>query len=309
MNRRTLFWIGGLFLALLIGCGLLFAIGINLSEFDTNVGPGVAIVRVEGIILPGEGTADLFGTMGAFSTIIVDHLKQANENEDVKAVILAVDSPGGSVYASDEIALQVEAMDKPIVAAMASMATSGGYYVSAKTDEIWASPHTLTCSIGVIAQFLNYDELAAEYGVENVVIKSGKLKDAGNPFRDFTDEERALWQAMIDEAYDAFVTVVAGGRDMADASVREIADGRVCTGKQAQEMNLIDELGYLPDVIKRAGELGGLGDDPAIIEYKEEPGLFDILTSMSNRPGPVTELRRMLEYRTGSPLMYIYTGQ
>lgn len=104
MNRRTLFWIGGLFLALLIGCGLLFAIGINLSEFDTNVGPGVAIVRVEGIILPGEGTADLFGTMGAFSTIIVDHLKQANENEDVKAVILAVDSPGGSVYASDEIA-------------------------------------------------------------------------------------------------------------------------------------------------------------------------------------------------------------
>lgn len=315
MNRKNLPWIVVILLLLVAGCGVLFyavnSIGSTGSEFASVTGDAVALVRVEGTILPGEGGGSnpFNPTAGAFSTTIVDNLKKAEEDDRVKAVVLAVDSPGGSVFASDEIALQIEAMEKPVVSAMGSMAASGGYYVSAPTDEIWASPHTLTCSIGVIAQLLNYDELAAEYGVETVVYKSGNLKDMGNPFRDPTEEEDVVWQAMIDEAYDAFVKVVADGRGLDEGTVREFADGRICTGKQAQELNLVDSLGYLPDVIARAGELGGIEGEPPTIEYREGPSVFDILSGAMSRPSLLEEARSMFEYRPGATLMYLYSGR
>jgi len=311
MSKRTIFWVAGIFLFLIFGCIALFVVGNMTGDMTTTIveGDAVALVRVEGTILPGRGdNSNPFAVeSGAYSTNIIEHLQRANENDQVKAVVLYVDSPGGSVYASDEIALQVAEMNKPIISAMGSMAASGGYYVSAPTDEIWASAHTLTCSIGVIAQFINYDDLAAQFGVESVVFKSGKHKDMGNPFRDFTEEEEAIWQALIDEAYDAFVTVVSEGRDIADADVRAIADGRICTGKQAQEAGLVDSLGYLPDVIKHAGELAGIEGDPPLIEYTDEPGIFDVFSSMMSRPSPVAEMRELLEFRSGSMLMYLYS--
>ncbi len=313
MSRKTFLWVAGTILFLLVGCGAIFAlVGNSFSDFEPSVtGDSVALVRVEGVILPGEGdnSNPFAGTSGAFSIPIVDNLKEANENENVKAVVLVVDSPGGSVYASDEIALQVAAMDKPVISAMGSMAASGGYYVSAPTDEIWASPHTLTCSIGVIIQLLNYDDLAAEYGVESVVYKSGNLKDMGNPFTDATSEEEVVWQSMIDEAYDAFVALVADGRGIEESTVRELADGRVCTGKQALESKLVDNLGYLPDAIKRAGELGGIEGDPAIFEFREEPSLLEILMGGLNRPSPVAEIRQLFEFRSGASLMYLYSAR
>ena len=315
MSKRTLLWIGGIFFLGLFGCGLLFAAVAVIAGFgnvETRVtGDAVALVRVEGVILPGEGGGSnpFNGTSSAFSTTVVDHLKQANANDQVKAVVLVVDSPGGSVYASDEIYLQIQAMEKPIISSMGSVAASGGYYVSAPTDEIWASPHTITCSIGVIAQFLKYEKLANEYGVESVVFKSGKHKDMGSPFRSVTEEEQQIWQALIDEAYDAFVGIVSEGRGLSDDVVREMADGRICTGKQAIEMQLVDELGYLPDAIRRAGELGGIAGDPPLIEYTEEPGLLELLTSMLGRPSPLAEIRQLFEFQSGATLMYLYTGR
>jgi len=274
-------------------------------------GDAVAIVRVEGIILPGEapppnpfGSADA----AAYSQRVIDHLQRANQDDSVKAVILFVDSPGGSVFASDEIYLQILEMDKPIIASMASLAASGGYYVSAPTREIWASPHTLTCSIGVISQFINVEGFAEEYGIRAVTIKSGKFKDTGNPFREFTAAERELWQSIVDEAYAEFVQIVATGRSMAEADVREVADGRICTGRQAREMGLVDELGYLQDAIDRAAELGGIEGEPRIVEYKEAVGFFQALGASLYRPSPVTELKELLHYQAGSPLMYLYTG-
>ncbi len=219
-----------------------------------------------------------------------------------------MDSPGGSVFASDEIHLQVKEMEKPIIAAMGSLAASGGYYVSAPADEIWASPHTLTCSIGVISQFLNVEQFAEEYGITAVTIKSGQFKDTGNPFREFTAADKELWQAIIDEVYTAFVKVVADGRGMSEADVRAIADGRICTGQQAQAMGLVDSLGYLPDVIDRAAELGGIEGEPRIIEYKRPVGFFQALGTSFYRPSPVQELRELLHYHSGSPLMYLYVG-
>ena len=312
MGKRTLLWIGGICLLGLFGCGALFFVVAMFGNVETTVtGDAVALVRVEGVILPGEGGgSNPFNSVtGAFSTKIVDQLKQANANDQVKAVVLVVDSPGGSVYASDEIYLQVAAMDKPIISAMGSAAASGGYYVSAPTDEIWASPHTITCSVGVIAQYLNYEGLANEYGVKSVVFKSGKHKDMGSAFREATEEEQQIWQALIDESYDAFVAIVAEGRSLSEDVVRELADGRICTGKQAKEMQLVDELGYLPDAIQRAGELGGIEGDPPLIEYNEEPSLLELLTTMLSRPSPVAEVRQLLEFQAGATLMYLYTGR
>ena len=309
-------WIIGIGLVMLTVCGGFVGLGLLVANaFDSSaslpLGDAVAVVRVEGTILPGEAPpptlfADNSG--GAFSTTIVERLKRADENSNVKAVILFVDSPGGSVFASDEIALQVEAMSKPIIASMGSLAASGGYYVSAPTDEIWASPHTLTCSIGVISQFLNVEKFAEEWGVTAVTVKSGQFKDTGNPFREFTADDRVLWQDLINEAYAAFVLVVAEGREMTEESVRAVADGRICSGLQAQEMGLVDELGYLQDAVDRAAELGGIEGEPRLIEYDKPLNLVDSLASSFHRPTPVEQLQQLLHFNAGSPLMYLYTG-
>lgn len=316
MKRKTWYWITGLILISLLVCGGFVVLGVwvarssDSSNTGLAFGDAVAIVRVEGTIVPGEAPPPSpFGvsTTGmAYSEQIVDYLKRANDDASVKAVILYVDSPGGSVFASDEIYRQILQMNKPIITAMGSMAASGGYFVAAPTQEIWASPHTLTCSIGVISQFLNIEEFAQEYGITAITIKSGSLKDTGNPFREFNEEDRAMWQTIVDEAYDEFVRIVAEGREMDDQKVREVADGRVCTGKQAQVMGLVDTLGYLPDVIERAGELGGIEGEPRVIEYEDTVSFWGALGVTLNRPSPVQELKQLLHFNAGSPLMYLY---
>lgn len=319
-KRKTWYWIIGLSLVSLFVCGGFVALGLWLAsevDGDRNLsipfGEGVAIVRVEGVIVPGEAPPPSpFGGVSAnaaYSQTIIKQLKSANNNEDVKAIVLFVDSPGGSVFASDEIELQIKEIDKPIITAMGSLAASGGYYIAAPTDEIWASPHTLTCSIGVISQFLNLENFAQEYGVTAITVKSGKFKDTGNPFREFTEEDRALWQTLIDEAYASFVSVVAEGRDMPETKVREVADGRICSGRQAQEMGLVDSLGYLPDVIARAAKLGGIEtSEPRLIEYSQRSGVLGALGASLNRPSPIEELKQILHFNVGSPLMYLYVA-
>ncbi len=316
-KRKTWFIITGLTLALLLVCGAFVGLGLFVAQqFGGNdltipFGEGIALIRVEGIILPGEAPPpspfSSNNSSGAYSKTIIDQLKSADKDKDVKAIILYVDSPGGSVFASDEIHLQIKDTEKPIITAMASLAASGGYYVAAPTDEIWASPHTLTCSIGVISQFLNLDGFAEEYGVTAITVKSGKFKDTGNPFREFTEDDRMLWQTIIDEAYAAFVDVVATGRDMSTEEVRAIADGRICSGQQAHDMGLVDNLGYLPDIIERAAELGGLEpENPRIIEYSHKAGFIETLGASFNRPTPIDELKQIMHFNAGSPLMYLY---
>lgn len=318
MKKSTWWWIIGIAFVVLLACGGFIGLGLWVSNSlgsDGNVrvafGDAVAIVRVEGVILPGEAPPpNPFGgnDAAAYSETIVDYLKRANEDDSIKAVILFVDSPGGSVFASDEIYLQIKEMNKPIISAMGSVAASGGYYVSAPTNEIWASPHTLTCSIGVIFQVLNVEEFAEEYGIKAVVVKSGQYKDIGNPFREFTEGDREIFQSIVDDAYDSFVAVVADGRTMPEDVVREMADGRICSGKQAQEMQLVDELGYLPDAIDRAAELGGIEGEPRLVEYERKAGFFEALGGAFYRPGPIDELKQVLHFHAGTPLMYLYTA-
>jgi protease-4 len=320
MKGKTWYWIIGLFSLVFLACGGFVGLGLlvagqfdNGSEWGFGFGQGIAIVDVEGVIVPGEAPPPSPFSVGptgvAYSQTVIDHLQRAKADENVKAIVLRVDSPGGSVFASDEIYQELKEVDKPIITAMGNVAASGGYFVAAPTDEIWASPLTLTCSVGAVMRFFNLEQFSEEYGVTAITISSGQFKDTGNPFREFTEEDRAILQSMVDEAYDAFVGVVAEGRGMTDEQVREIADGRICTGRQAQAMGLVDKLGYLPAVIDRAAELGGIANgDHRIIEYSYEAGFMGQLTASLYRPSPVEELKQLLRFDAGSPLMYLYLG-
>jgi protease-4 len=311
-KKRGIVWIalGALVLVLVLAsCAGLVVLAATLQGENLSGQPAVAIVRVEGVIMSGSPPINPFGASeGAYSGLIVDRLKQAEEDPSVRAVVLRVDSPGGGVVASDEIHQQVLAMTKPVVVSMGELAASGGYYVSAPADEVLANPNTLTGSIGVIAQFLNLSGLLEEYGVQATVIKSGEFKDEGSLFRPMTEEERAVWQAIIDDAYEEFVQVVADGRGMPVDEVKELADGRVFTGEQAFELGLVDRLGNLPDAVQRAAELGGIQGEPRIVEYQQSLNWFQGLFGLARLADPLGEVVARLERRYGPSLQYLYMG-
>lgn len=312
-GKQKLLWMaigGGLVLVLVFtSCGGLFALAALLGGGDLAAGPAVAVVQVEGVILSGEPPVDPFGTTsGAYSGLIVDHLKQAEADPSVKAVVLRVDSPGGGVVGSDEIHQQMLAMTKPVVVSMGDLAASGGYYVAAPADEIFANPNTLTGSIGVISQFIHFGQLLEEYGVDVTTIKSGKFKDEGSPFRAMSEEEIAIWQSIINDAYEDFVQIVVDGREMPLSEVKELADGRVYTGEQALELGLVDQLGNLPDAIQRAAELGGIEGEPRILKYEPPFNLFQGLLGLARPADPLAEVMAMLDREQGPALQYLYVG-
>jgi protease-4 len=210
--------------------------------------------------------------------------------------------------ASDEIYHALEQLDKPVVVSMGSLAASGGYYISADADYIYATPHTLTGSIGVISQFVTAEELLDDVGVEIVVIAAGESKDFGSVSRDMTEDEQAYWQALIDETHDAFIQIVADGRGMSVQEVREFADGRVFTGQQALELGLVDEVGYFEDAIQKAATLGGISGDPRIYELTPDISLFDSLYGIQAGQQPAVSLETLrtlamptFEFRMVSP--------
>jgi len=317
VKQKILWMVIGAVLAGVLICSscapwFVLAAAVGGTEMSPSIaaGPAVGIVRVEGVIISGSPPANPFGSQAgaAYSGVVVDHLRRAEADPDVKSVVMRVVSPGGSVVASDEIHQQMMAMSKPIVVSMGEVAASGGYYVSAPASEIYANQSTLTGSIGVISQFLDLSALFEEYGIAATVIKSGTHKDGGSIFRPMTDEEEAIWQDIIDEVYEGFVLVVADGRDMSIDEVKTLADGRVYTGEQAKELGLVDELGNLPDVIERAAELGGIEGEPRIVEYYEPLDLFESLFSLMGPADPLAEVFSLLDRSQGPVLQYLYVG-
>ncbi len=317
MKQKILWMVIGGVLAVALICGscaplFLLAAALGGTEMSPSIaaGPAVGIVRVEGVIISGRPPASPFGSKAgaAYSGAVVDHLRRAEADPDVKAVVMRVVSPGGSVVASDEIHQQMVAMSKPVVVSMGEMAASGGYYVSAPASEIYANQSTLTGSIGVISQFLDLSGLFEEYGIAATVIKSGAYKDEGSFFRPMTDEEKIIWQSIIDEVYEEFVRVVADGREMSIDEVKTLADGRVYTGQQAKELGLVDELGNLPDVIERAAELGGIEGEPRVIEYYEPLDLLESMFSLMHPADPLAGVLSLLDRSQGPVLQYLYVG-
>ncbi len=235
----------------------------------------ILIIDVSGIL----GTTLRYGLLereGDILSQVYHRLQLAAEDPHVRGIILRVDTPGGEVTASDilysEIVKFRERTTKPVVTLMMGMATSGGYYVASASDYIIAHPSTITGSIGVISIFPNLKELFSKIGVEVNVIKSGELKDSGSTFRDMTDEEKALFQAVIDELYQKFLDVVCDGRDNAFSldELRTIADGRIYTAQQALKLKLIDEIGYFDAALEKVKTLARVRD-VKVITYTYYP--------------------------------------
>jgi protease-4 len=210
-------------------------------------------------------------------------LDQAAANTSVKAVVVRVNSPGGSVVASDEIYRALLSFDKPVVISMGDTAASGGYYIACGGDHVIAHPDTLTGSIGVISQFLTIEELLEKVGVEAVVITTGPRKDVGSPYRDMTQEEQALWKEILDQVYEDFVDVVVQARELPREAVRELADGSVYTGQQALELGLVDAVGTREEAIDKAAELGGITGEPGVIELRPQPSFLEMFYSFQTR--------------------------
>lgn len=306
MNRtRRRSWIWpvlaalALFMIPILLCGLC-SLSAGLSGAQASgpaFGPAVAVIRVEGAIFSGESGGLV---PGAGSEAIIDLIERANEDPTVRAIVLRIDSPGGGVVASDEIYHALTQVDKPIVVSMGSMAASGGYYIAMAADFIYATPHTLTGSIGVISEFIVADELLDEIGVEMVVITSGAMKDFGSPYRGMTEEEQTYWQALSDEAHGSFIQIVADGRGMDVEEVRALADGRVFSGIQAADLGLIDDVGYLDDAIAEAAELGGIEGEPRVIELEPGASLLDTFYGMQAQPSLLRSIAELLQM-TSSP--------
>ncbi len=226
----------------------------------------IAVITMRGLIsssLPGSVTDSMVDDMRAA-------LQQARDDSRVKAIVLEIDSPGGEVTASDAIysaLVKVRDARKPVVVYMDSLAASGGYYVSCGGKFLMASDTTITGSIGVIIQTLNYEQLFNKVGLASVVFKSGKFKDMLNGARPITPDERELVQNFIMKTYDKFLGIVAKERNLpADLLRNTIADGRILSGKEALEHKLIDGLGELDDAYQKAKELGN-APDAKVVKY------------------------------------------
>jgi len=244
-------------------------------------GDAVAVVRLDGSIT--AGSQDFLTTAGITPDRVRSLLDRASADPSIKAVVVRVNSPGGSVVASDEIYRTLLSYDKPVVISMGDTAASGGYYIACAGDYVMAHPDTLTGSIGVISQFLNVEGLLDKVGVEPVIITTGPYKDIGTPYRDMTEEEREIWQEILDQIYEDFVAVVAEARNLPREDVREIADGSIFTGRQAQELGLVDEVGTRQDAIDKAAELATIEGEPRVIELRSQPTFLDMVYSFQAR--------------------------
>ncbi len=199
--------------------------------------------------------------------VIIGQIDHFRENNAIKAVVLRIDSPGGAVGPSQEIYHELKklAQLKPVIVSFGSVAASGGYFLAMAGEHIFANPGTITGSIGVVMSFPDYQELLGKVGIRSEVIKSGPYKDLGSALRDMTDGERLLLREMIDDVHNQFVEVVSAGRNIPVAELTPYVDGRIFTGRQAQKLGLIDDLGSFNDAVDYAVMRAGLVGEPDLV--------------------------------------------
>jgi len=287
-SRAWIWWTLGIVVvtgALLASC----IVPVVLMRADTptagRFGSAVGVIRVDGIIAGTGSGFDGYVTPEAFRAL----LKQADEDSSIKAVVLRVDSPGGTVAASEEIAAYAKEFDKPLVVSIGDVGASGAYMLASQADEIWAMPGSAVGSIGVIAEIPNVSGLLDKVGVEFQVVTAGKYKDAGSPYREMTAEERALIQGEVDDAYEQFVGIVAQGRALPESEVESLATGWAWNGERAKELGLIDQIGTFDQALDSAAKRGGIDGDYEVVEIEQDE--FDQL--FGSLLGVVSRLDRL----------------
>ena len=235
-----------------------------------GVNNAIGIIELKGVIASPEKT--------------MRHLANFVENDKIKAIVVRIDSPGGTVGAAQELFRQIHITNKskPVVASMGSVAASGGYYADIGAEKIVASPGTLTGSIGVILKFPNLEQIFEKIGYKNEVVKSGDLKDLGSSSRTLTQEERLLLQQLLDTVHEQFINDIVNSRKLPESDVRKIADGRIFSGEQAHQLGLIDELGNFYDAVLLAAKLAGMPAQKPELYYPEEKE-FSVMKLLSGQ--------------------------
>ncbi|KRT65029.1 MAG: signal peptide peptidase SppA, 67K type, protease IV [Candidatus Dadabacteria bacterium CSP1-2] len=244
-------------------------VGLIISREDGfPIGERIAILEIQGVILDSQP--------------YLDSLSKIKKDDGIKAIVLRIDSPGGAVGPSQEIYSEILKLreKKPVIATLGSVGASGGYYIACAAQKILANPGTITGSIGVIAQFVSYEQLLKWAKLDVEVIKSGEFKDVGSPFKKMTETEKQYMQQLIDNVYSQFKLAVSKARGIDSKEMDKIADGRIFTGEQAKNLKLIDELGTLSDAISLAGTLSGIKGEPNVSYYpKKKMNFLDFILS------------------------------
>ena len=271
--------------------------------YGSNPMEKISIINVDGVI-----------ANDANNDTIVDQLEDARKDPSVVGVIMHINSPGGSVYASEKIYKEINKLketNKPVYAVMQELAASGGYYISAPCEKIFASNETFTGSIGVIMQSYSLEGLFEKYGIKEQNITTGKMKVAGSPGKALDKEEKEYLQNLVDSAFSRFVKVVADGRDMSEADVRKLADGRIYDGSQAVENGLVDSIGDLEAAYKDMAKEYNLSDPLAVEKvdvFSNFSKYFPSFKSLTDKPkSDLQVLKEMMNSERNKP-MYLYGG-
>ena len=258
-RSRAWIWLligGGAFLFFVIAVFSLVYLAFGGGHDESLAfGDKIAVVDLEGVILSPKQ--------------IVSQLKKFADDDSVKAIIIHVNSPGGGVAASEEIYREVKRIrdekKKRIVASIETVGASGAYYVASATNKIYADNGSIVGSIGVIAQWVNYEELLRWAKLKDVTLKAGEFKDTGNPAREMTAAEREYLQGMIDNMHTQFIQAVAEGRHVKEEDIRPIANGKVWTGQQAYSMKLVDQIADFESAVKDTAKAVGLSGEPTLV--------------------------------------------
>ncbi|MBP6939697.1 MAG: signal peptide peptidase SppA [Deltaproteobacteria bacterium] len=269
MKRRTK-WILSLLIALV-------AVGWGVDAVRTSMKPAVGILEINGIITE--------------SLPYLDTIKQFEQDDKIKAVVVRLDSPGGKVGPSQEVygALLRLKKKKPLLASLGSLGASGAYYIACAADTVYALPGTMTGSIGVIMEMFDASEGLKRIGVTPNSITAGTLKDAGSPFKPMSEQERAYFKDLVDDVHSQFIEAVSSGRNMEVDAVRRLADGRVFTGRQAKGAGLVDRLGGLDEAVEDARKKAHIEGEPRIIRSEGTRGVWDAIRRIipwDTRPFP-----------------------
>jgi len=290
-RSRTWLWVllgAGFFFIFMVAVITLMIVAMRSDRKFSGFGDKIAVVDLEGVIIEPQ--------------TVVGQLKDFADDDSIKAIILHINTPGGGAAASQEIYTEVRRIrdekKKTIVASVESVGASGGYYVASGTNKIYANPASVVGSIGVISEWINYEELMKWAKLKDVTLKAGALKDAGNPAREMTPEERAYFQSLIDDMHQQFISAVAEGRKMKVDDVKAIADGRVWTGQQALPLKLVDKLGDFQTAVDETAKSVGIKGEPELVRpQKERRTLLDVLTGdVSNF---VPDKAKMLDTHVG----------
>lgn len=276
-------WGYAVFVVILLGFFGLIAVGIISLFVGVDVeslSGNVALIPIEGIIL-GTDDSEAFFESVTSSLDTVELIEKADKNPSIRAIILEINSPGGSAVASEEIANAVKKTNKTTVAWIREVGASGAYWIASSADYIVANRVSITGSIGVIASYLEFPGLLEEYNITYRRLVAGKYKDLGSPFKEMTDEEKGIFQQNLDIIRDYFVSEVAKNRKMSKKDVDKIANGLFYLGVQAKELGLVDEIGGKDEVISYIEKKEDIAAE--VVEYKKEKTLLDILSYVMGR--------------------------